>query len=426
MDDIYKYRSSQYEPYQRLSGRPKIGAFGIVHKALRKDSTNQLIALKEIKIKSQEHRWQVAREIDLLSRCDHPNILELIEAYQIDVDEYHNVICLATAPYAELSFQEVLEKLVDSKLEPISPWYHEGDLYPWPSVMSGCLSGLDYLHTRTPPIRHRDLKPDNILLRYDPELESLTPIIIDFGISKELLNSRWTTVSGTEQYKAPEQMPDDGSKYGEKVLTVATDIFSLGCCFAQIEAIILGRETLLAVDRVLGLWRDSIAEVNDVIDHAFPIEILSDTNFFSTCIRCIVKNMTDLDPGRRPSAKYIQSSIANILQVWQEQLCEYQQREHKSKHNKDRTHKAKQSDKEKHTQRRPHTSKKQEVKQPTRHRMPEHARAEAEQGLGQSASDSLDWAPHSRLTPQIEDDSVGLEKLSLQMWFNSPQPVPLY
>ena len=134
--------------------------------------------------------------------------------------------------------------------------------------MLGRMSGLDYLHTRIPPIRHRDLKPfksGNILFHRDPKLRKVVPIIIDFGISKQFLDSHWTTVSGTEQYKAPEQIPDDGRKYEDKILSLTTDIFSLGCCFALMEAVLRGKPSPRDVDERAVIWRDNITEVNELL-----------------------------------------------------------------------------------------------------------------------------------------------------------------
>ena len=254
MNRLHRYNMAKDEPYQRYSEKPDAtGAFGKVYKARRKPAnllqsvwssfwnTEELIAIKDIKYRTSQQKTQIEREIKLLSSCDHPNIIKLVEAYCIDDWKYRNVICLATAPYAEPSFQDFLDNLDGPDIVNLNPWYSKGKLLPWPSIMLGCLSGLDYLHTSIPPIRHRDLKPGNILFHRDPKLRKVVPIIIDFGISKQFLDSQWTTVSGTEQYKAPEQIPDDGRKYEDKILSLTTDIFSLGCCFALMEAVLRGK-----------------------------------------------------------------------------------------------------------------------------------------------------------------------------------------
>lgn len=78
---------------------------------------------------------------------------------------------------------------------------------------------LTYLHTRTPPIIYRDIKPSNIILQQDGRLK-----LIDFGAAREYRagNSEDTVLLGTKGYAAPEQ-------YGGCGQTDArTDIYGLG------------------------------------------------------------------------------------------------------------------------------------------------------------------------------------------------------
>ncbi|KAK7245329.1 hypothetical protein RIF29_40169 [Crotalaria pallida] len=69
-------------------------------------------------------------------------------------------------------------------------------------IVQGIADAIAYLHTDcTPPIVHRDVTLNNILLDSDFE-----PCLADFGIAKQLNSntSNWTSVAGTYGYMAPE------------------------------------------------------------------------------------------------------------------------------------------------------------------------------------------------------------------------------
>ena len=82
--------------------------------------------------------------------------------------------------------------------------------------------GLAYLHAKTPPVIHQDIKPDNILINDENRY-----MITDFGISARIRstlrrNQGQESSGGTLAYMGPE-------RFAEKPLIVATsDIWSLG------------------------------------------------------------------------------------------------------------------------------------------------------------------------------------------------------
>ncbi len=77
---------------------------------------------------------------------------------------------------------------------------------------------LGYLHRRTPPVIHRDIKPQNVILGEDG-----TVTLIDFGISRRYdASARTDTVFfGTQEFAPPEQ-------YGFAQTDCRADIYSLG------------------------------------------------------------------------------------------------------------------------------------------------------------------------------------------------------
>ena len=83
--------------------------------------------------------------------------------------------------------------------------------------------GLRYLHTRAPPVIHRDLSSKNILVSKGMEAK-----IADLGTIRLLdpsRNSPMSTAPGTQDFMAPEVLVNDPDiKYGKEL-----DVFSFGC-----------------------------------------------------------------------------------------------------------------------------------------------------------------------------------------------------
>ena len=88
-------------------------------------------------------------------------------------------------------------------------------------ILRQVAQALSYLHSRTPPLVHHDLSPNNILLNE----VSLVTKVTDFGMSRALDSSKMTrksSVKGTQAFMAPEALHSP-PKYDEKL-----DVFSYG------------------------------------------------------------------------------------------------------------------------------------------------------------------------------------------------------
>ena len=75
---------------------------------------------------------------------------------------------------------------------------------------------LEYLHSQSPPIVHRDVTPDNLVLANDGHIT-----LIDFGAANEFVGTATGTLIGKQSYISPEQ-------FRGKAQT-ASDLYSLGC-----------------------------------------------------------------------------------------------------------------------------------------------------------------------------------------------------
>jgi len=98
---------------------------------------------------------------------------------------------------------------------------------------------LDYLHSFTPPIIYRDLKPSNIMIKPNNKV-----VLIDFGIARTYKKSQEgdTMVLGSVGYIAPEQLMNSQSN-------AQTDIYSLGATmFFMLTGKTISLPTELMVD----------------------------------------------------------------------------------------------------------------------------------------------------------------------------------
>eukprot|EP01100_Stratorugosa_tubuloviscum_P011991 TRINITY_DN54_c0_g2_i1.p1 TRINITY_DN54_c0_g2~~TRINITY_DN54_c0_g2_i1.p1 ORF type:complete len:355 (+),score=180.86 TRINITY_DN54_c0_g2_i1:286-1350(+) len=187
------------------------GAYSIVHEARKKD-TGEMFAVKTIDLQVLETEGAgaddplqpIKREIVIMKKVDHPNIIKLYEIFSDDDVKMHMVMELMPNNVVDL-FAKIDEKKTGYS-EP-----HASHIF------RQIVSAVEYLHSMG--VAHRDLKPENLLISGDDgqELVKLT----DFGFAKHFKGNQLVTSLGSPGYAAPELFTMD--KYDEKV-----DVWSLG------------------------------------------------------------------------------------------------------------------------------------------------------------------------------------------------------
>jgi len=138
------------------------------------------------------------REIAVMSKLHHPNIVQMIEAFDTPKKTY---LILELVTGGEL-FDEIIAR---------DKPYFEADCI---AMVTQMLRAISYMNSMG--IAHRDLKPENILLDKDHNIK-----ISDFGLSKDFSSEAMSTSCGTPTYVAPEVLL--GSVYD-----VQCDVWSLG------------------------------------------------------------------------------------------------------------------------------------------------------------------------------------------------------
>ncbi|WP_438007670.1 TOMM system kinase/cyclase fusion protein [Sorangium sp. So ce321] len=201
-----------------ILGKLGEGGFGVVHKA-RQLTTGQPIALKILRLAEPRGAAQpdrraarFLRETRLCAQLHHPNIVQLVDAGQLEDGTLYTAF--AFAPGDNLA--ALLER--------------EGALAP-PEARHMMLQVLDALAcAHAAGVVHRDLKPSNIMVI--PTGARRNALVLDFGIGAALDAERSTRLTGTHDalgtpgYGAPEQWR--GAEPSPRA-----DLFSWGLVFLE-------------------------------------------------------------------------------------------------------------------------------------------------------------------------------------------------
>mmetsp|Transcript_9099 Transcript_9099/g.24202 ORF Transcript_9099/g.24202 Transcript_9099/m.24202 type:complete len:440 (+) Transcript_9099:108-1427(+) len=180
------------------------GHFSKVRMGVNK-KTGEKLAIKIIEKPSGSKIAMLKAEVDILTKCDHPNVVKMYAVYET---ETHLFLCLELLTGGEL-FDRIISKGHYSE--------EEGR-----KLTNTIVEAIQYLHSLG--IAHRDLKPENLLLK--DESESAAIKITDFGLSKIFADDLagevvMKTACGTPGYVAPEVLTHE--IYSEQV-----DMWSIG------------------------------------------------------------------------------------------------------------------------------------------------------------------------------------------------------
>jgi len=174
------------------------GGFSIVKKGKNK-FTGEEVAIKCINKRTlkKEELQLLSREINIMQKLRHKNIVQLIDMYETPNDLF---LVLELVSGGEL-FDQIVER----------GSYTESDAA---GLVRQILEGISYMHSHG--VVHRDLKPENLLCQSANFIK-----IADFGLSKDVETGNLQTSCGTPSYVAPEVLL--GGQYDNEV-----DIWSTG------------------------------------------------------------------------------------------------------------------------------------------------------------------------------------------------------
>ena len=194
--------AGRYSLVRRLGS----GSFGVVYLGIDQ-TNNDSVAVKEVLLgglDTEKARQLARREGAVLRQLSHPGIPAWRDEVVVGVGRSATLYLVQEF----IDGQNLQEGLASKR------WSEREVL----DLMDEVLDILHYLHTRHPPVLHRDIKPGNLIRKQDGKL-----VLVDFGSVRDALRSSGlggSTVAGTFGFMAPEQFQGDADP--------ATDLFGLG------------------------------------------------------------------------------------------------------------------------------------------------------------------------------------------------------
>ncbi|HEY5731489.1 MAG TPA: protein kinase, partial [Anaerolineales bacterium] len=189
------------------------GGMGSVYRAVD-ENLGVDVAVKENLFTTDEYARQFRLEAVILANLRHPNLPRVTDHFVIgDQGQY-------------LVMDYIEGEDLRQRME------RQGNILEDDAILLGAsiCDALTYLHTRKPPILHRDIKPGNVKITSEGHI-----FLVDFGLAKVLHGSQATTTGAramTPGYSPPEQ-------YGTARTDPRTDIYSLGATlYASLTGII--------------------------------------------------------------------------------------------------------------------------------------------------------------------------------------------
>ena len=160
---------------------------------------------------------------------------------------------------------------------------------------------VEYLHSRAQMVRHKDIKPENILMHGG------SVFLTDFGIAHDSLEQQRMTTDnphplGTVFYWAPEYEARPNQPRNEK-----SDIFSLGCVYLELMNKIYSAGLTLP-ETTRRSWYHSIEHLQaQLVDYERRVKSVSQKG-----LAALFRRLISRDPAQRPTAEELVRELKRI------------------------------------------------------------------------------------------------------------------
>ncbi|KAF2637396.1 hypothetical protein P280DRAFT_521080 [Massarina eburnea CBS 473.64] len=259
------------------------GGFSTVDEVVHRE-TNLRISRKTLKNRQPSALEEIQQEVRTLQKLRHPHVIRYLGVYSKG-----DKMCILLTPVAETTLAVWLDQKSLEKPSGLAQTIVK---------MLGCLSStIRYLHEQRPVVKHMDIKPQNILVMQGSQ-EFPHVVLSDFGISSTddaMPDSKHKPL--TRQYCAPE-VSEGISR--EK----ASDIWSLGCVFAEMTTVAFSDNNQWREFRSQFLGRKTNYYCQDIpaLQDWLTQFVAEAPNLTEATVVSTVKSMLSPEPSERPDA----------------------------------------------------------------------------------------------------------------------------
>eukprot|EP01083_Nonionella_stella_P035819 97699_1 len=281
----------------------KIGEGGFATVYAAKDS-KQKYAVKHCKCMSAEQIQLIDHEIEIMEKCatsNHPNIVHYYgcskKTFAAQEMSSRRVEYFILLEFMDATLISYIQK--HQQANTIIPERQLLELFL--DIVSACF----LLHSQYPPIAHRDIKIDNVLIKYGHNSDKIRLKLCDFGscvdgnpkicqstreinIESELID-RFTTPS----YRSPEMI----DLYQRKELSTKVDVWALGCVLF-----------------LMAYFEHPFPEGSkmSILDAKYKIPIQMKDQY-SKKVYKLMKLCFHKDPVKRPTTKQLAEHLSDII-----------------------------------------------------------------------------------------------------------------
>ena len=270
------------------------GAYGKVHKARYQGKDYAVKEIHPLLIEGVDEEDKEAIKRNFINEClccsanRHPNIVEFVGVYYSNQSD----IPMMVMEIMEHSLTSYVQKnksniAIETKI----------------SILFNVSCGLAFLHARTPPIVHRDVSSNNVMLT-----SNLVAKIGDLGVAKVIraertqTKSRLTTAPGTNDFMPPEALVAD------PVYGLPVDVFS----FAAVALHLVSEEwPSPAAPKMIDPQTKKLVALSEVGRRKRYLEKMIGGNVV-TVLRQLVEGCLNDNPVERPTIQNVKDVIERL------------------------------------------------------------------------------------------------------------------